>query len=104
MLNATFFVHSLNVGGIETYLLRFLTNSSDRFNKIYVYCKSGESGVLESKYLKIPNVKIVKHRLGYLNPFSYIKLRSFLKNNNINVVCDFTGNFAGGAILCAASA
>jgi hypothetical protein len=50
-INIVFFIHSLDSGGIENYLLRFLQYKHASFNQVYVYCKSGHAGQLESDYL-----------------------------------------------------
>lgn len=103
-MNLVFFVHSLDSGGIENYLLRFLQYKHNQFNKVFVYCKSGRGGQLENDYLQIPNVKVVKRKHSYINMFSFIWMHRFLKNKNISAVCDFTGNFGGLPVTVAAFA
>lgn len=100
MKKAIFFVTGLDSGGIENYLLRFLQYKAMAFSEVYVYCKGGKGGQLEEDYLKIPNLQIIKNKISYFNPLHYIKLISFLKKEQFNVVCDFTGNFAGPILLC----
>lgn len=99
MQNIIFFVTSLESGGIENYLLRFLNDKKDNFNKIFIFCKSGRGGVLENEYKKISNVYIIKYKLGYLNPNKFPYLIQTILKNNINVLCDFTGNFSGLIML-----
>lgn len=94
-LNVVFFVNSLDSGGLENYLLRFLKNKHEKFNRVYVYCKSGNGGQLEEYYNKLSNVEIIKEKLGFLDIFSYKKLGVFFKKNKVNIVCDFTGDFSG---------
>lgn len=101
-INIVFFIHSLDSGGIESYLLRFLQYKHSEFHKVYVYCKSGRGGQLENDYLEVPNVQVVKRKHSYINMFSFIWMHRFLKNKNISAVCDFTGNFAGVPITVAA--
>jgi glycosyltransferase involved in cell wall biosynthesis len=96
-----FFVHSLDSGGIENYLLRFLQCKHTSFNQIYVYCKSGRAGQLESDYLALPNVTIIKQKHSYYDFLSYRLMRAFFKEKKIQVACDFTGNFAGIPMLVA---
>lgn len=103
-VTVVFFVHSLNSGGIENYLLRFLQYKHSEFNKAYVYCKSGRGGQLESDYLKIPNVEVVKRKHSYFNIFSFIWMNGFFKSKDVSVICDFTGNFAGLPLTMAAFA
>lgn len=103
MNNVIFFVTSLQSGGIENYLLRFLQNDNIKFDNIYIYCKSGYGGQLEQDYLRISNLKIIKNKIGYFDIGSFKSLKSFLLKENINAVCDFTGNFAGVILSIAKS-
>lgn len=103
-VNIAFFVTNLNSGGIENYLLRFLKENSHKFNNIYVYCKSGMGGQLEDRYEELSNVTIVRKRIGLTNLKDLGCLRSFLIENNISCVCDFTGNFSGLTLMVAYSA
>jgi len=98
MKKTIFFVTSLNSGGIENYLLRFLSFYDGKITPI-VICKSGEFGDLEDAYRKIQNIQLIKMKLGYFNPLTYYNLYKYLKNNKVESVCDFTGNFAGLALL-----
>ncbi|ENK2331197.1 glycosyltransferase [Vibrio alginolyticus] len=93
--NIAFFVSGLDSGGLENYLLRFLKFKSKSYNNIYVFCKSGKGGQLEKYYLSIPNVNIIKIKIGYLDIRDVKKVTSFLKSKKIKIVCDFTGNFSG---------
>lgn len=103
-LKIVFFVSSLDSGGIENYLLRFLQYKSDSFREIHVYCKSGRGGQLEEKYRDIVNLKIIKNHLGFFSIKKYLALRSYLKDERFDAVCDFTGNFAGLPLLTAKKA
>jgi glycosyltransferase involved in cell wall biosynthesis len=93
--NIIFFVSSLDSGGIENYLLRFINFEYSNFKSIVVYCKTGKGGQLEDLYKKYNNVIIVKGKTSYFNPVSFIKLYAYLKKNKFQTVCDFSGNFAG---------
>ena len=44
-----FIVTRLDAGGLETYLLRFLSFAKDRIEPC-VLCKSGETGKLDNKF------------------------------------------------------
>ncbi|CAH7459039.1 Group 1 glycosyl transferase [Vibrio chagasii] len=99
--NVAFFVSGLDQGGLETYLLRFLTCKCSDYNNIYIFCKSGKGGQLEKDYSRLTNVNIVKVKLGYVNFLSFIKVIIFLIKNRVDVVCDFTGNFSGPILACA---
>lgn len=87
-----YLVNSLNAGGIETYLLRFLRFY--REDKAQILCKSGVAGDLEAQYKEVTE-GISLLRIGYLNLWSFYKLYRFLKKERFDVICDFTGNFAG---------
>lgn len=94
-MRALFFVSALDSGGLENYLLRFLTENHSRFEEVYVWCKSGREGQLDSAYLELGNVFIVKVKLGYFGFSPYWRLRRFIVSKKIDVVCDFSGNFSG---------
>lgn len=103
-INIVFFIHSLDSGGIESYLLRFLQYKHSEFHKVYVYCKSGRGGQLENDYLNLSNVIVIKRKHSPLNLLSFLWMHRFLKKNKINAVCDFTGNFGGLPVTVAAFA
>ena len=96
-----FFVTGLDSGGLENYLLRFLTYKAQNFEQIIVFCKGGKTGQLEEKYKAIPNLIIHAKNISFFNPKDYIYVYHYLKENRIKIVCDFTGNFAGLVLLTA---
>lgn len=102
--SVVFFVTRLNSGGIENYLLRFLREKGCMFERVFVWCKSGMSGQLDGAYLLMSNVDLVKIKLGYFDVLSYKRLRRFLAVNEVDVVCDFSGNFSGRVMASAVSA
>lgn len=87
-----FFVAGLNTGGIENYLLRFLTFYKESIEAT-VYCKSGNTGDLENEYRAI-GVNVVKFKIGYISLKDVAKLIKELARQNYDGVVDFTGNFA----------
>lgn len=89
-----FLVTSLNSGGIENYLLRFLKYYDGEISPT-VFCKSNEFGELESEYRKIKNICLLKFKIGYFSGVAYYKLYQEIKQFGYDSVCDFTGNFAG---------
>ncbi|MGJ1205952.1 glycosyltransferase [Sphingobacterium lactis] len=93
--NVVFFVTSLQSGGIENYLLRFIDEFGGRFNKIHVFCKSGKGGQLEEEYTSFKNVEIIKKKVGYLSVADYLFVNTYFKRQSFQAVCDFTGNFSG---------
>lgn len=82
-------------------MLRFLLESHCRFKKVFVWCKSGSDGQLDSEYLRLGNVTLVKDKLGYFDFLSYRKLGKFLISEEVDFVCDFSGNFAGRVLATA---
>lgn len=96
-----FVVTAIDNGGIENYLLRFIESKGSNFNDIYIYCKAGRFGQLKSQFDSFQNVKLIKHKLGYLNPIDLRIFYLFLKKVKPKSVCDFTGNFAGLTMLIA---
>jgi len=101
MKKVLFLVTALEVGGIETYLLRFLEyiSKNNTLDKS-VLCKSGKSGVLEDKY-KRTNTKIILHKLSFFSIKDYILLYFLLKKNRYDTICDFTGDFSGLVLFVA---
>jgi glycosyltransferase involved in cell wall biosynthesis len=88
-----FLIPSLNQGGCETYLLRFLRYSRNEIEPV-VICRSLESGELYEKYLEL-DIKIVFQKVGFFNFYYWWLLYRFFAKNSFETVCDFTGNFAG---------
>lgn len=95
-----FFINDLNAGGIENYLLRFLTHYNGMIIPTVV-CKSGVLGDLENEYRKIENISLIKLTVGYFDVSAYKNLYFFLKADNYESVVDFTGNFAAFPLLMA---
>lgn len=87
-----FIVTSIDQGGLETYLLRFLQHKEKKNN--IILCKSGKTGVLYNDYLKVVE-RIDTLKLGYYDIRAFYKLYKYIRLNGFVTVCDFTGNFAG---------
>lgn len=102
--NIVFFVTRLDSGGIENYLLRFLSVKHSHFRNVFVWCKSGSDGQLDAEYLKLDNVSLVKKKFGYFGISSYKALKEFLVTENVDTVCDFSGNFSGRVLSTARKA
>ncbi|MBD1423773.1 glycosyltransferase [Sphingobacterium chuzhouense] len=98
MKNIIFFVTGLDSGGLENYLLRFLQIKGGGFKRIVVYCKGGKGGQLETAFKQIPNLEVKINSLGFYNLLKYIQLLRYLKGENFDTVCDFTGNFSGAVL------
>lgn len=90
-----FFVTNLQSGGIENYLLRFIEECHENFIDITVFCKAGSGGQLEAQYRRFPNVRILMRKIGYFSLGDQAYLHKLFRRSSFDVVCDFTGNFAG---------
>lgn len=99
-MKSLFLATSLNSGGLENYLLRFLSHYKEDFNA-FVICKSGERGKDLLKDFEQLGVNVLPMRLGYFNLFGYWKFYKFLKKEQFDSICDFTGNFAALPLLIA---
>ena len=100
-MNLAFVVVSLESGGTENYLLRFLKyllEEEPNLN-ITIICKGGKTGSLLDEFKKL-GVTIDVFKLGYLN-YKNIKLFKTKLSANFDMVCDLTGNFAGISMLLA---
>lgn len=100
MHKVIFIVTSLNSGGIENYLLRFLNFYNGKMMPV-VICKGNVFGELEEEYNKIENIQLIKMDVGYFDIKSYYSICKIFKLSKAQCVCDFTGNFAGLVLLMA---
>lgn len=94
MKKVFFLISTLNSGGIENYLLRFLKHYDGEF-EIYIICKSSCEGELKKYYMELKNIHFYKGGLSYLNPIPFIKFIRYVNFIDPDAICDFTGNFAG---------
>ncbi|WP_290794827.1 glycosyltransferase [Flavihumibacter sp. UBA7668] len=93
-----FIITSLNSGGIENYLLRFLKYINGDSRAI-VICRSGEFGELHDKYISLKNVEIFRFSLNDFNLFEYFRFYKLLKSYKPCSVCDFSGNFSANTLF-----
>ncbi|GGB72085.1 mannosyltransferase [Flavobacterium suaedae] len=89
-----FVVPSLDPGGIETYLLRFLKHTSGSNFEAVVIVRSAKKGSLEENYKEL-GVRVFRMPLGYFNPIKAWNYYKLLKKITPDVICDFNANFAG---------
>lgn len=92
MKKVAFLVTGLNSGGLENYLLRFITFYKEEIQATVV-CKGGYVGDLRKNFESL-GVNIIPIEIAYFNPLKFYKLYQILKRGNFDSVCDFTGNFA----------
>ncbi len=95
-----FLVTSLNSGGLENYLLRFLNFFPNEIDA-HIICKSGLKGNDLVKEFEQLDATILPLRLAYFNITGYWKLYKLLKKERYESICDFTGNFAALPLLIA---
>ena len=88
-----FLIFSLNAGGIETYLLRFLQLYGNEIAAI-VIVKNGEKGDLYDDFVKT-STNIILMKMDYLNIKAWLRLLRFFKRKKFDTVCDMCANFAG---------
>lgn len=65
-----------------------------------VFCKIGRKGPLVEDFENF-RVKVHTRKMGYLNLISLFWFYKYLKKENFNSICDFTGNFSGLYMLVA---
>lgn len=93
-----FLLTSLNQGGAETYLLRFL-KFYGMPERTGVLCTSGSFGVMKKEFLT--QAEIFSMRIGVCDLRGYWRLYRFIARGGYSSICDFTGNFSGFPLLCA---
>jgi len=95
-----FIVPTLDAGGIENYLLRFLEYIKDKDNNITIICRRQKYGDLESKYEKLVDT-IIHQPLGYININNIFIYKNIIKKGEFDTIVDFNGNFSGMVMLIA---
>jgi glycosyltransferase involved in cell wall biosynthesis len=100
MKKTVFVVTTLDSGGIENYLLRFLRFFENKIEPI-VICRGNHFGELEAEYRKIDKIKLIKLDLTRYNVGSYSKFRTILRRSEADSFVDFTGSYAGILMLLA---
>ena len=94
-----FIVTDLGIGGLEIYLLRFLSFSGNRI-KASILSKSGKIGKLDDKFSKL-NVTLVHEKVSYFPSWSWIKIYRLFKKNKYDTIVDFTGTISAPMIFIA---
>lgn len=88
-----FLLPTLSAGGVENYVLRFLKYFLNDF-EFHVWSVSEEKGDLYEEF-KALNIPLYHRRLGYLNLKKAYSFYTFLKTQQFDTICAFTGNFSG---------
>ena len=99
MKKVCFILTSLDSGGTERYLLRFLNYSKDNI-KATVICKGARLGSLENDFKKT-QATILPFKLDYFNIILWYKWYKLFKANKFDTVVDLTGNFGGIPMMIA---
>jgi glycosyltransferase involved in cell wall biosynthesis len=94
MKKTIFIVTTLDSGGIENYLLRFLKHFENKIEPIII-CRGNHFGELEEEYRKISNILLLKIDLQKLKIKPYKEFYSILKNKKADSIVDFTGSYSG---------
>ena len=89
-----FILPTFNPGGAENYLLRFLGYFSDSRHEITVVAKQHQDGILRPRFQAL-GVRTIHRSAGYFNPARAVEQILFFRREAFDVICDFTGNFAG---------
>ncbi len=89
-----FLCHALNVGGLETYILRFAKWLLKKHpeNQLELLCKSGQYGTYESDFREL-GITLHSIPIGYFNPIPFLRFYKFLRSNHYDAICDFSGDF-----------
>lgn len=92
-----FFLKSLEKGGTEIYLLRFLRYFLKNNNaEVTIFCKGNLGGSLLTEFEEL-GINIVITKVGYFNIFGITSIARQVKGKD--AVCDLTGNFSGIPML-----
>lgn len=100
MKKLIFIITTLDSGGIENYLLRFLRHYDGDF-EIYIVCKKSCDGELKTDYTDLKNIHFYEGSLSYLNPILFFLFTRYIASIKPDAICDFTGNFSGITLLLA---
>jgi len=96
-----FIIPTIDAGGIEMYLLRFLKQFSSQINATVLVRNKKSTGQLIDQYREL-GVSIVFFPLGYINFIKLWRFKQYLEKENFETICDFNGNFAGSSMLVSA--
>lgn len=87
-----FFIGSLDRGGTETYILRFLKFLNNQ-HQVTIVVKGATDGPIKTSLEEAGALVVPKH-IGYFNLRKWRELLKWLQKEEFDVVCDFNGNFA----------
>jgi len=93
-----FILPSMDAGGVENYVLRYLRQYP--IDGVTLLIRSKNRGDLQYDYEKT-NVRINTQTIGHLNIWEWFKVYRFFLECKFTTVCDFGGNFAGPIMFLA---
>lgn len=96
-MKVVFVIPTLDAGGIENYLLRFLHFSKKEINAI-VIVRNFKKGVMYEAYSEVCD-EIYFAPMGNFNPQKMLAFYRLLSSLKANYVVDFNSNFAGWTML-----
>ena len=99
MTKTLFILKGLDVGGAETYLLRYL-RFAGRPSEYVVLCSSGRSGEFSDAFAQVATI-VTTMRLGLFPSMRHVNLIGYLRRERFHAVCDFSGNFSAWTLACA---
>jgi len=94
-----FIVTDLGIGGLEMYLLRFLSFANNRI-QASILSKSGKTGGLDDKFSNL-NTTLIRQKVSYFPSLSWIKIYKLFKKNKYDAIVDFTGTISAPMIFIA---
>ena len=89
---------TLDIGGIETYLYRFLKYIGNEI-EAFVICKNGYKEWSLLKKIEETGARVIGCDVGVKPSLKYTQFYSFLKKNEVDAIVDFTGDFSGFVML-----
>ncbi|WP_411359031.1 glycosyltransferase [Pseudidiomarina salilacus] len=99
MVKKVFFVvTALEVGGLENYLLRFLTYAGSQIEPYIVCERQCNSTSLIEKFESL-DVKVITLK-NEKSIFSIIELAKLIRTIRPKILCDFRGSFAAKTLIC----
>lgn len=90
---------SLEIGGAETYIYRFINYVEKRFDITVATSNPGNRSIEEK--LKSLGINIFIFKNGLINPISVINKYIYFKKSNFESICNFNGNLAGVTVFLA---
>ena len=94
-----FLIPTTGSGGIESYLLRFIKQSTIKINASIIV-RGDKQGELLSEYTAL-ELPLYFMPLTYFSVVNWIRYYRYFKKGRFDTICDFNANFAGIPMLLA---